>query len=82
MSKASQVAMLQGLYDHWACNKNRTRKDFRLYQAIRDFIIGNGKPEVTRGFVVNSARAMGAAPDALAMVLEEAGVQVKEAADD
>jgi len=35
-------------------------------------------PEVSRGFVVNSARAMGVAPDALRICLEEAGVTVKE----
>ena len=33
-------------------------------------------PTVSRGFVVNSARAMGVAPDALAMCLEEAGVRI------
>ena len=35
-------------------------------------LIENG-PVVSRGFVVNSARAMGVAPDALHMCLEEAG---------
>ena len=35
-------------------------------------------PEVSRGFVVNSARAMGVEPDALHLCLEEAGVMVKE----
>ena len=35
-------------------------------------------PEVSRGFVVNSARAMHVEPDALRICLEEAGVTVKE----
>jgi len=61
------------------CVKTNPEKSHRCAEAedtIRR-LIENG-PEVTRGFVVNSARAMGAAPDALAMVLEEAGVEVEE----
>jgi len=50
--------------------------------AIRALISEAGeaesRPKVSRGFVVNSARAMGVEPDALAMCLEEAGVRVKE----
>ena len=34
--------------------------------------------EVSRGFVVNSARAMHVEPEALRICLEEAGVTVKE----
>jgi hypothetical protein len=60
-------------------NRYTTEKDDENWRMIIRLIESGAKgPEVTRGFVVNSARAMGAAPDALAMVLEEAGVKVKE----
>ena len=45
------------------------------YKAIR-CLIKHG-PEVSRGFVVNSARAMHVEPDALRICLEEAGVAIK-----
>ena len=47
------------------------------FDAIRALIREHG-PEVSRGFVVNSARAMHVEPDALRICLEEAGVTVKE----
>ena len=47
-----------------------------ICNAIR-VLIEHG-PEVSRGFVVNSARAMHVEPDALRICLEEAGVTVKE----
>jgi len=47
------------------------------YEALRRRI--EHGPEVSRGFVVNSARAMHVEPDALRICLEEAGVTVKEA---
>jgi hypothetical protein len=40
--------------------------------------IQRGKPEVTWGFIVNSARAMHVEPKALKMCLEEAGVMIKK----
>lgn len=80
MSKPTKEEMLEHLNDFMDCVH-----PFRLgghcleCQAIRSLIENSDKgPAVTRGFVINSARAMGAAPDALAMVLEEAGVKIKE----
>ena len=46
-----------------------------ICEAIRA-LIEHG-PEVSRGFVVNSARAMHVEPDALRICLEEAGVAIK-----
>jgi len=65
--------------EHWASlywGYEWNPEDVRVMTAILA-LIEHG-PMVSRGFVVNSAKAMGVEPDALHMCLEEAGVTVKE----
>jgi len=62
-----------------ACSPSDVKQCRQAYAAIRSLILASDKgPEVSRGFVVNSARAMHVEPDALRICLEEAGVTVKE----
>ena len=72
----SKDEMRAAIYKNWACHKNRTRVDFQMFQAV--FALIEHGTEVSRGFVVNSARAMHVEPEALRICLEEAGVTVKE----
>jgi len=49
---------------------------FHFNELVKIALIEHG-PEVSREFVVNSARAMHVEPDALRICLEEAGVAIK-----
>jgi len=55
-SDPSEMDLLQGLYDHWACNKNRTRKDFRLYLGIVRLIKKHGEWEKKMGEWTKTAK--------------------------
>jgi len=90
MSKPTKEEMLYNLdlIEGWVYNlleestfskaeqRRITKKVLAWGKPIRA-LIEHG-PTVSRGFVVNSARAMGVEPDALHLCLEEAGVTVKE----